>query len=29
MARLQALRDEVGDKTGVWAMTAPALETLK
>ena len=29
MARLQALRDEVGDKTGVWAMTTPALETLK
>ena len=29
MARLQALRDEVGAKTGVWAFTSPVLEKLK
>ncbi len=29
MSRLQALRDEVGEKTGVWAFTAPVLEMLK
>lgn len=29
MARLQALRDEVGDLTGVWAFTTPIGETLK
>lgn len=29
MARLQALRDEVGRLTGVWAFTMPVLEALK
>lgn len=29
MGRLQALRDEVGGKTGLWAFTTPVLETLK
>ena len=29
MGRLQALRDEVGSKTGVWAFTTPVQETLK
>ena len=29
LGRLQALRDEVGGKTGVWAFTTPVLETLK
>lgn len=29
MGRLQALRDEVGDRSGVWAFTTPVLETLK
>ncbi|MGD9873740.1 MAG: PG0541 family transporter-associated protein [Kiritimatiellia bacterium] len=29
MVRLQALRNEVGKKTGVWAFTTPVLETLK
>lgn len=29
MTRLQALRNEVGDKTGVWAFTSSVLETLK
>ena len=29
MGRLQALRDEIGAKTGVWAFTTPVLETLK
>jgi hypothetical protein len=29
MGRLQALRDEVGAKTGIWAFTTPVLETLK
>ncbi len=29
MIRLQALRDEVGTKTGVWAFTSPVLEKLK
>lgn len=28
LARLQALRDEVGDETGLWAFTTPVLETL-
>ena len=28
MGRLQALRDEVGSKTGVWAFTTPVLEML-
>ena len=29
MTCLQALRDKVGTKTGVWAFTTPMLETLK
>ena len=29
MARLQALRDEVGAMTGLWAFTTPVVETLK
>jgi len=29
MARLQALRGEVGAKTGVWAFTTPVLEALQ
>ena len=29
MGRLQALRDEVGLQTGVWAFTTPVLEALK
>ena len=29
MGRLQALRDEIGTKTGVWAFTTPVLETLR
>ena len=29
MERLQALRDAVGGKTGVWAFTTPVLETLE
>ena len=29
MVCLQALRDEVGDKAGVWAFTTPVLEMLK
>ena len=29
MARLQALRDEVGSKTGVWAFATPVLDLLK
>ena len=29
MGRLQALRDQVGAKTGVWAFTSPVLETLR
>ncbi|MBR4189700.1 MAG: hypothetical protein IKQ55_07040 [Kiritimatiellae bacterium] len=29
MARLQALRDEVGTLTGVWAFATPVLEALK
>ena len=29
MGRLQALRDEAGGKTGVWAFTTPVQETLK
>lgn len=29
MGRLQILRDEIGAKTGVWAFTAPVLETLR
>lgn len=29
MGRLQALRDEIGAKTGVWAFTTPVLETLR
>ena len=28
MGRLQALRDEVGSKTGIWAFTTPVLEML-
>ena len=28
MGRLQALRDEVGSKTGLWAFTTPVLEML-
>lgn len=28
MKRLQALRDEVGSATGIWAFTTPVLETL-
>lgn len=28
LVRLQELRDRVGDKTGVWAFTAPVGETL-
>ena len=29
MGRLQALRDEVGGRTGLWAFTTPVLESLK
>ncbi|MGD9611781.1 MAG: PG0541 family transporter-associated protein [Kiritimatiellia bacterium] len=29
LGRLQALRDEVGAQTGLWAFTTPVLETLK
>ena len=29
LGRLQALRDEVGAKTGVWAFTTPVLDQLK
>ena len=29
MARLQELRDDVGDMTGVWAFTTPVLDTLR
>ena len=29
MTCLQALRDKVGTKTGVWAFTTPILETLR
>ncbi len=29
MVSLQALRDEVGAKTGVWAFTSPVLEQLQ
>ena len=29
MRRLQALRDEEGGMTGVWAFTTPVLETLR
>ncbi len=29
MGRLQALRDEVGALTGVWAFTTPVTETLR
>ena len=29
LGRLQALRDEVGLQTGVWAFTTPVLEALK
>ncbi len=29
LGRLQALRDEVGGQTGVWAFTTPVQETLK
>ena len=29
MGRLQALRDEIGTKTGVWAFTTPVLEALR
>ncbi len=29
MVRLQALRDKVGSRTGVWAFTSPVMEKLK
>lgn len=29
MSKLQAMRDEVGDLTGVWAFTTPVLDTLQ
>ncbi len=29
MGRLQALRDEVGSRTGVWAFATPVTETLR
>lgn len=29
LGRLQALRDEVGARTGVWAFTTPVLDQLK
>lgn len=29
LARLQAMRDEAGGKTGVWAFATPVLETLQ
>ena len=29
LGRLQALRDEVGDRTGIWAFTTPVQETLR